>query len=65
MTAYARAEKTLDDIKTTIEIRSYNSRHIDMFIRIPSAYQFMEDKLREMISARIARGRLEIRLQIE
>ncbi|MGD8962797.1 MAG: YicC/YloC family endoribonuclease [Desulfobacterales bacterium] len=65
MTAYASAEKTADDLKATIEIRSYNSRHIDMFIRIPTPYQFLEDKLKELISARIARGRLEIRLQIE
>jgi uncharacterized protein (TIGR00255 family) len=65
MTAYASAEKTADDLKATIEIRSYNSRHIDMFIRIPSPYQSVEDKLKQLISSRIARGRLEIRLQIE
>lgn len=65
MTAYASAEKTADDLKATIEIRSYNSRHIDMLIRIPSPYQSVEDKLKELISSRIARGRLEIRLQIE
>jgi len=65
MTAYASAEKTVDDLKVAIEIRSYNSRHMDMFFRIPSPYQFMEDKLKELISTRIARGRLEIRLQIE
>jgi uncharacterized protein (TIGR00255 family) len=65
MTAYASAEKTVDDLKVAIEIRSYNSRHMDMFFRIPSPYQFMEDKLKELIGTRIARGRLEIRLQIE
>ncbi|MBW2488049.1 MAG: YicC family protein [Deltaproteobacteria bacterium] len=65
MTAYASAEKTVDNLKVAIEIRSYNSRHMDMFFRIPSPYQFMEDKLKELISTRIARGRLEIRLQIE
>jgi uncharacterized protein (TIGR00255 family) len=65
MTAYASAEKSADDLKATIEIRSYNSRHIDMFIRVPAPYQFLEDKLKELISAQIARGRLEIRLQIE
>jgi uncharacterized protein (TIGR00255 family) len=65
MTAYASAEKTTDDLKATIEIRSYNSRHVDMFIRIGSPYQFLEDKLKELISARIARGRIEIRLHIE
>jgi uncharacterized protein (TIGR00255 family) len=35
-----------------------------MFLRIPSPYQFLEDKIKELISARITRGRLEMRLQI-
>lgn len=65
MTAFATVEKTTDDLSATVEMRSYNSRHIDIFLRIPSPYQFLEDKIKELISTRIARGRLEIRLQIE
>ena len=65
MTAFATVEKTTDDLTATVEMRSYNSRYIDIFLRIPSPYQFLEDKIKELISTRIARGRLEIRLQIE
>ncbi|MGD1987704.1 MAG: YicC/YloC family endoribonuclease [Desulfobacterales bacterium] len=65
MTAFATVEKTTDDLSAIVEMRSYNSRHIDMFLRIPSPYQFLEDKIKELISARITRGRLEMRLQIE
>lgn len=65
MTAFATVEKTTGDLTATVEMRSYNSRHIDIFLRIPSPYQFLEDKIKELISTRIARGRLEIRLQIE
>ena len=65
MTAFATVEKTTDYLTATVEIRSYNSRHLDIFLRIPSPYQLLEDKIKELINARIARGRLEMRLHIE
>ncbi|MGD9412344.1 MAG: YicC/YloC family endoribonuclease [Desulfobacterales bacterium] len=65
MTAYANAEKTVDDLAVTVNIRSYNSRYIDIFLRIPPAYQFLEDKIKSLIGDRLARGRVEVRIQIE
>jgi uncharacterized protein (TIGR00255 family) len=65
MTAYANAEKTADNLAVTVNIRSYNSRYIDIFLRIPPAYQFLEDKIKGLIGDRIARGRVEVRLQID
>ena len=65
MTAFAVAEKATEDLAVTVEMRSYNSRHLDIFLRLPSPYQLLEDKLKELINSRIARGRLELRLNIE
>jgi uncharacterized protein (TIGR00255 family) len=65
MTAYANAEKTADNLAVTVNIRSYNSRYIDVFLRIPTAYQFLEDKIKSLIGDRIARGRVEVRIQID
>ena len=65
MTAYANAEKTADNLAVTVNIRSYNSRYIDIFLRIPPVYQFLEDKIKGLIGDRIARGRVEVRLQID
>jgi uncharacterized protein (TIGR00255 family) len=65
MTAFANAEKTVDELAVTLDIRSYNSRHIDIFLRIPPAYQSLEDKIKGLISDRIARGRVEVRVKID
>ena len=65
MTAFATAENTDDDLTVKIEIRSYNSRHLDIFLRIPPACQPLEDKIKAVISDRVARGRLEIRVQVD
>ncbi len=65
MTAYANAEKTADELAVAVNIRSYNSRHIDIFLRIPPAYQFLEDRIKSLIGDRIARGRIEVRIQVD
>lgn len=65
MTAFAAAENTLDQLTVTAEIRSYNSRQLDIFLRIPSAYQPLEDKIKALIADRTTRGRVEIRVQID
>ena len=65
MTAFATAENTDDDLTVKTEIRSYNSRHLDIFLRVPPSYQPLEDKIKGLISERVARGRLEIRVQVD
>ncbi|MFC1567292.1 YicC/YloC family endoribonuclease [Thermodesulfobacteriota bacterium] len=64
MTAYAGAEKTAQQLKVSIEIRSYNSRHFDIAIRLPHGYQDLEEKIKSLVAQKIARGRIEIRVQI-
>jgi uncharacterized protein (TIGR00255 family) len=65
MTAYANSDKATDEFAVTVNIRSYNSRHIDIFLRIPSTYQFLEEKIKGLIGDRIARGRVEVRIQVD
>jgi uncharacterized protein (TIGR00255 family) len=65
MTAFAAAENTVDQLTVTAEIRSYNSRHLDIFLRIPPAYQSLEDQIKALIVDRVSRGRVEIRVQID
>jgi uncharacterized protein (TIGR00255 family) len=65
MTAFARAE-TGDALRSVVaEIRSYNSRHLDLALRLPSAFAGLEDKIKGLVAAAVARGRVEVRLQIE
>ena len=65
MTAFATVERTLDDLTSVVEIRSYNHRYLDIFLRIPPTYQFLEEKIKDLISNRLSRGRIEMRLQID
>ncbi|HAY39756.1 MAG TPA: hypothetical protein DCY53_10780, partial [Desulfobacteraceae bacterium] len=64
MTAYARSEKTADEINVSTEIRSYNSRYLDVSMRIMHGYNVLEDKIKTLISEKIDRGRIEVSLQI-
>lgn len=64
MTAYARAEKTADEINISTEIRSYNSRYLDVSLRIMHGYSVLEEKIKALIIEKIARGRIEMSLQI-
>jgi uncharacterized protein (TIGR00255 family) len=65
MTAFAAVENTVDELTVKTEIRAYNSRQLDIFLRIPPAYQPLEDKIKALIADRVTRGRVEIRLQID
>ena len=64
MTAYARAEKTADEINVSTEIRSYNSRYLDVSLRIMHGYNVLEEKIKASIIEKIARGRIEVSLHI-
>ena len=65
MTAYAETELTLDEIHVAMEIRGFNSRYLDFNFRIPSTCQFLEEKIRQVVSERVIRGRIEIKLSIQ
>lgn len=65
MTAYARVERTEEKISAITEIRSYNSRYLDIALRVTQGYSVLEEKIKTLISGRISRGRIEIHLQID
>jgi len=65
MTAYAGIEKTDRELSVNIEMRSYNSRHLDMSIRLPHGFAGLEEKVKGVIAAHLDRGRIEVRIWIE
>ncbi|QTA80970.1 YicC family protein, DUF1732 [Desulfonema limicola] len=65
MTAFSRAEKTQSNLTAIIEIRSYNSRYLDVTLRIAQSYLSLENKIKGLISEKISRGRVEVKIQIQ
>lgn len=64
MTAFARADKTASTLSVSVEIRSYNSKNLDMVLRMPPGYQPLEEKIKGAVARQVARGRIEIGCQI-
>lgn len=64
MTGYAVASAETPRGALTLELRSVNSRFLDLQFRIAEELRAAEPLLREMITARIARGKLDCRLAL-
>ena len=65
MTGFAAAESTLQDVTVSVDIRAYNSKHLDVALRVASGYMHLEEKMKACIAQRIARGRMEVKIQIK
>jgi uncharacterized protein (TIGR00255 family) len=65
MTGFAAAEKTDGEITVSADMRAYNSRHLDIVLRIPPSYMVLEDKMKGLVAERIARGRVEVKIKIK
>ena len=65
MTAFANTERTIDDVSIKVEIRTYNSRHLDIQLRMTTGYQVLEEKLKTQVSGCLARGRVDVKIHID
>lgn len=63
MTAFARQEQVKDWGTLTLELRSVNHRYLDISLRVPEDFRSLEPKIREKISARLARGKVDVGLR--
>lgn len=62
MTGYGKAECELALKKITIEIRSLNSKLLDVNTRIPGVYREKELEIRRELSERLVRGKVDFNL---
>ena len=65
MTGYAAASATLGAVSLHLELRSVNSRFLDLNFRIGDELRHCEPQLRAAISARLQRGKVDCRLQMQ
>lgn len=63
MTAFARQELVKDWGTLTLELRSVNHRYLDVSMRMPEDFRNLEPKIREKISAKLARGKVDVGLK--
>jgi uncharacterized protein (TIGR00255 family) len=64
MTAFAAKEITRGEITVHSEIRSYNSRFLDIALKLPHGYQSLEERIKKLVGEKISRGRVEMKVTI-
>lgn len=64
MTGFARTSGQWENYHWTWEIKSVNGRNLDVRCRVPQGYEAVDQKVRKALKANIARGTVNINLQI-
>lgn len=62
MTGFSAAAVELDSGSLALELRAVNHRYLDLQLRVPDELRVLEPVLREIISASVARGKIECRI---
>ncbi len=65
MTGFGKASLQLPTKKITVEIKSLNSKGLDLNTRMPSVFREMELGLRAQLSQRLERGKIDFSLYVE
>lgn len=65
MTAYSEAVYIENEIRAEVEIRSYNSKNLDVALYLPPFCRRFEDGIKKMVAERLSRGRVEIRFSVK
>lgn len=65
MTGFGKATLQLPTKKITVEVKSLNSKGLDLSVRMPSVYREMELSLRNEISLALERGKIDFSIFIE
>ena len=60
MTGFGRAEGIVAEKKVTVEVRSLNSKQLDLFIKLPGLYKEKDAELRQWAGEEVVRGKSEI-----
>ena len=65
MTGFGKGEAALQNKKITVEIRSLNSKQLDLGLRLPAVYRQSEYEIRNIIARTIQRGKVDVLVTVE
>lgn len=65
MTGFGRGESSSKGISVSVEIRSVNSRYLEVSARLPRSVSTRENEIKEILRKRIFRGKLNVLVSVE
>jgi uncharacterized protein (TIGR00255 family) len=60
MTGFGRGEASQDNISFSVDIKTVNHRYSDISVRMPRIVSALEEKVREYISSKLNRGKIDV-----
>lgn len=65
MTGFGKGEASFGTKKITVELRSLNSKQLDLNIKLPALYRQSETALRNLVAQRLQRGKVDLFVSVE
>ena len=65
MTGFGKSETKFQRKKLNVEIRSLNSKNIDLNLRVPNRYREIESKIRTKINGELSRGKIDLLIGVD
>ena len=65
MTGFGKAEYNFSDHKTIVEIRSLNSKQLDLTLKVMPHFHDKESEIRRILSAELERGKVDVAVYIQ
>ncbi len=64
MTGFGRAQKEIDSMSISVELKSVNHRGFEFSCKTPRTYGFLDDKLKALVQGLVSRGKIECYVSI-
>ncbi len=65
MTGFGRGMAASENFNITVDLKSVNNRFLDLNLRLPAELQSLESTVKQLVSGRVARGRIDVNLQYD
>ncbi len=65
MTGFGKGEAVVEDKKFRVELRSLNSKQLDLSIKLPGRYRAAEAEVRNIITRELVRGKVDCYISVE
>ncbi|MEE8160900.1 MAG: YicC/YloC family endoribonuclease [Acidobacteriota bacterium] len=64
MTGFGQAAQSAEEVGVAVEIRTVNSRYLDLKVRLPKELAFLEGEIRKELGPHLVRGRVDVHVDL-
>jgi uncharacterized protein (TIGR00255 family) len=65
MTGFGKSEVIIDELQINVEVKSLNSKFLDLSLKLPSAFKSLDLSVRSFVKEYLKRGKIEVMIHYE